>query len=180
MLSNRPAAPRKAPNAFIAYWLAVTVCVVLVFWQSVEARADNEAAAPILEVALPDGQQLDFTLDDLRQLPLGEFHTSTVWTEGVATYSGVMLIDLLRHIGHRADSGTVMVRALDGYTADITFNLISERAPLLAYLRNGQAMPVREQGPIWLIFPFDDHPEFRTESIYAKSVWQVRALKVQP
>ncbi len=133
----------------------------------------------ILEVQLGEGKIIGFTLDDLLALPVTEFETSTVWTQGIDHYAGVLLLDLLHHIGHEPVRGAVNVRALDGYSARIDASLVTEEAPLLSFLRNGRPMSVRDQGPVWLIFPYDHDPAFRTESIYAKSVWQVRFLEVR-
>lgn len=155
------------------------LALILGLWQFGIAGAKASEPDIILEVQLGEETIIGFTLEDLRALPLTEFETSTVWTQGVDSYAGVLLIDLLRRIGHTTVRGAVNVRALDGYSAQIDANLITEEAPLLSFLRNGNPMSVRDQGPVWLIFPYDHNPAFRTESVYAKSVWQVRSIEVQ-
>jgi hypothetical protein len=35
---------------------------------------------------------------------------------------------------------------------------------------------VRDQGPLWIMFPFDDKPELKSELIYSQSVWQLRKM----
>lgn len=155
------------------------VALILGLWQLGMASAKASEPHIILEVQLGEGAVIGYTLEDLRALPLTEFETSTVWTQGTDIYAGVLLLDLLHHIGHTPVRGAVNVRALDGYSAGIDATLITEQAPLLSFLRNGSPMSVRDQGPVWLIFPYDHNPAFRTESIYAKSVWQVRSLEVR-
>ncbi len=158
---------------------ALIMVMVVLLGPSFVAHADANVSDPLLEVELVEGEIIGFTLEDLRALPMTGFETSTVWTEHVDKYTGVLLIDLLQHIGVGAEVGSVGVHAIDGYSAVIDFGLVSEQAPLLSFLRNGDPMSVRNQGPIWLIFPYDDDPRFRTESVYAMSVWQVQRLKVQ-
>lgn len=133
-----------------------------------------------LTLELPDGHILQLSFADLEKLPMTEFVTSTVWTDGIDHYSGVLLWDLLRHHGIAPDTGAGRVKllAIDGYSAVIEFDEITEQAPMLAFMRNGAPMPLRSQGPFWLIFPYDDDPAFRTESIYAMSVWQVQAIRL--
>lgn len=157
----------------------LALVLTLNIWQLGISGAKATDPDIVLEVQLGEGAVIGFTIDDLRALPLTEFETSTVWTQGADTYTGVLLLDLLYHIGHTTVRGAVMVRALDGYSAQVEADLITAEAPLLSFLRNGTPMSVRDQGPIWLIFPYDNNPAFRTESIYAKSVWQVRSLEVQ-
>lgn len=113
-------------------------------------------------------------------LPRTQFETTTVWTDASDLYEGVLLRDLLTHldVDLSASGGRVIVEALDGYSAEIEFGQISDEAPLLAFLRNGKPMPRRAQGPYWLIFPYDHDPQYRTESIYAQSVWQVTRLTI--
>lgn len=143
------------------------------------AWADKIETDVILEIKMPRGPNHNFTYADFSQLPISEYETSTVWTESVDRYAGVLLIDLLRHLGFDPAVGTVSVYAIDGYSAVINSNIISEQAPLLAFLRNDIPMSIRNQGPIWLIFPYDSDQKYRTETIYAMSVWQIRSLRVQ-
>lgn len=139
--------------------------------------ADTERS---FTLQLPSGDTLQLSPNDLAALPLTEFVTSTVWTEGVDRYTGVLLRDLLHHHGIEPGNGTgrVLLTAIDGYSAVIEFDAITERAPMLAFLRNGDIMPLRRQGPFWLIYPYDDDAAFRTETIYALSVWQVDTVNV--
>jgi len=119
--------------------------------------------------------QLDRAM--LEALPRTEFATSTVWTEGVSTYSGVLLRDLLDMLG--ADGTRIVASAIDGYQVVIPIAELKEDGPILAFLRDGQPMPVRERGPLWLIYPFDDNPAFRNETTYARSIWQLTLIDVE-
>lgn len=140
---------------------------VMVFSQSIEVVHGGERVS------------VDLTAEPAL-FPRTRFETSTVWTETSDLYEGVLLKDLLAYLGANlsAPSGRVVVEALDGYSAEIEFGLITEEAPLLAFLRNGHLMPRRAQGPYWLIFPYDHDARYRTESVYAQSVWQVTRLTI--
>jgi hypothetical protein len=50
--------------------------------------------------------------------------------------------------------------------------------PLLAFLMNGEPMSVRDKGPVWLVYPYDADAAFRTEQIYAWSIWQLDRIEV--
>lgn len=137
---------------------------------------------PAVNLHLPgrDGH-ISLDISALESLPQRQITTSTVWTQEVDAYQGVMLLDLL--LAYDIDpsdiQGRVIFSALDGYTAEVDFALIGGDAPLLAYFRNGKLMPRRSQGPFWLIFPYDDAPEFRSETIYSMSVWQVETIMIR-
>lgn len=122
----------------------------------------------------PGAARFDLAL--LESLPQHGFDTSTIWTEGVHAYSGVLLRDLLQAVG--AQGGEVRLWALNDYGASLPPSEVGDEAPLLAYRVDGQLIPVREKGPVWLIYPYDDHPDFRTEAIYSRSVWQLRKIEV--
>ena len=118
--------------------------------------------------------RLDMALLD--GLPRHSFATSTIWTEGVDTYEGVLLTDLLAAVG--ASGTNILAKALNDY--EITFPIAeaSAEGPLLAYRTNGEPMSVREKGPIWMIFPYDSVEAFRTEQTYARSIWQLDRIAV--
>jgi hypothetical protein len=123
----------------------------------------------------PDGARFD--MDQLERLPQHSFTTSTIWTDGAHTYTGVLLQDLLVLVG--AQGREIEAIALNDYSARLTATDITEEAPLLAYHVNGKQMTVRDKGPIWLIYPFDDNPAYRTEHNYTRAVWQLIRLVVQ-
>jgi hypothetical protein len=112
----------------------------------------------------------------LESLPQHGFITTSVWTEGARSYSGVLLKDLLEAVG--ATGGSVRATALNDYQITIPMDGITADAPLLAYLSDGKPMMVRDKGPLWIIYPFDDTPAYRTEQNYSRSVWQLYRLDV--
>lgn len=177
--------PGRAPPLWQkAAWLVLPVVVLATLAAGVVAEPAPTGAGGAAEVVVEDprgGTALRLDLDGLRALPAVDVVTGTVWTDAVNRYTGVLLRDLLVHLGvDPADGpGQVTISALDGYSATLPFEEIDDIAPLLAYLRNGAPMPLRAQGPFWLIFPYDDDPAFQTETTYARSVWQVSHILVE-
>lgn len=113
----------------------------------------------------------------LEAMPRTEFATSTVWTDGVSTYSGVLLRDLLDMLA--ADGTRIVASAIDGYQVVIPIAELKDDGPILAFLRDGRPMPVRDRGPLWVIYPYDDNPAFRNETTYARSIWQLTLIEVE-
>ena len=40
-------------------------------------------------------------------------------------------------------------------------------------------IPVREKGPLFVVYPFDSRAELRTSTYYERSIWQLKALEIQ-
>lgn len=106
------------------------------------------------------------------------FETTTIWTEGVQTFQGVALADLLAAV--EANGDTVHAIASNDYAVDIPVTDAVEDGPIIAYLRNGAAMSLRNKGPLWIVYPYDDDPAYRSETIYARSIWQLNRIEVRP
>lgn len=117
---------------------------------------------------------LDQALID--SLPQHEFTTSTIWTEGKATYSGVLLRDLLAVAG--ATGTTVTLTALNDYQITMPAADAAEDGPILATRVDGKPMSVRDKGPVWLVYPYDENPAYRSEQTYARSIWQLNRIEI--
>lgn len=135
------------------------------------AQEAARPAATILTVTGPHGRQHRFTRDDLAAMPQTAFTTSTIWTEGAQTFQGVTLQVLLDHLAEQG--GRLALSAANGYRVERRLEELLPDAALLAYLRNGAPMSLRDKGPVWLIYDFDSDPIYRTEVIYANSIWQL-------
>ena len=118
-----------------------------------------------------------FDMAMLKAMPHTEFTTGTVWTEGVSTYTGVLLRDLLESLG--AEGSRIVASAIDGYQAVIPTDELHADGPIVAFLRDGVPMSVRNRGPLWVIYPYDDNPAFRNDTTYARSIWQLTLIEVE-
>lgn len=123
-----------------------------------------------------DQKVAEFDIAMLEDIGLHETSTRTPWTEGITKFSGVRLDVLLRYVG--ADTNKLQAFAYDGYHSTLQ-DLDFEKYPVIvATRRDNKPMSVRNLGPLWIIFPFDDYPELISEKNNANCVWQLRALEV--
>lgn len=122
------------------------------------------------------GSEAQFDRAMLAALPQHEFETSTPWTEGSSYYSGPLMRDLLAMVSSDADA--VYVSALNGYEAEIPVSDFNEYDVILAMKKNGEAIPVREYGPLWVLYPFDQDEALLSEKIRFRAVWQVMHINV--
>jgi hypothetical protein len=119
----------------------------------------------------------EFDLAMLEGFEAVEIQTTTIWTEGVQTFVGVELDDLLDAIG--AEGDTLRAIAANDYAVDIPVADAIDGGPIIAYRRNGEPMSLREKGPLWIVYPFDSSPEYQSELIYSRSIWQLNRIEVQ-
>lgn len=124
-----------------------------------------------------DGLELNLDLAMLEKLPQHTVKTANPWEIDAVTYEGVLLRDLLEFAGAHGD--TIVVTALNDFRADISIADTKGYDVILAYKRDGQLMPVRDKGPLFVVFPFTDEPGLATETYYAQSVWQVSRITVK-
>ena len=138
---------------------------------------------PILEIAgiiqeRNKGDVAVFDRDMLEAMGLQTIVTSTPWDEGQVRYEGVRLSKLMEHV--KAQGRHVKAIALNDYESVLPVEDFNKYEVILALKRNGEYMPVREKGPLFIVYPFDSNPALKAQVFYARSVWQVRRLEVEP
>lgn len=101
----------------------------------------------------------------------------TPWTTGKVKFSGPLLRAILEEAG--AEGSTLVVTALNDYSAEVPMADASDLDTMLATTMDGKAMSVRDKGPLFLVYPFDTNPELYNEKYFSRSVWQIKAIDVQ-
>ena len=161
--------------------LRATLAVSLVI--GLQTAAQPALADPILSVSGgPDaaGNPIDVTYDlaALQAMPKSGFKTTTMWTEGEQTFEGVALHSLLDTLN--VTSGKVIASAINDYRIEIPVSDITPEAPVIAYLRNGEQMGVRDKGPLWIVYPYDSNPQYQSEVVFSRSIWQLNRIEIAP
>ncbi|ABG33058.1 oxidoreductase [Roseobacter denitrificans] len=128
-------------------------------------------------VSQPEGGDAwTFDMAELRQLPASSIETTTIWTTGSQTFEGVSLADLLAHVG--ATGSTIRAVALNDYAVSIPVTDAVAGGPIVAYTQNGAEMSIRDKGPLWVIYPFDDKQIYKSEEYYSRSIWQLDRIEI--
>lgn len=121
-----------------------------------------------------EGAQFD--LEMLMAMDATEIVTSTIWTEGVKTFTGVSLHVLAENLA--VDGGRMLATAINDYTVEIPLGDAVPGGPILAYALDGEPMSVRDKGPLWVIYPYDSGSAYKTEVVYSRSIWQLDRIKI--
>ena len=116
-------------------------------------------------------------IDDLVKIAPTKFITTTIWTDGPQEFEGTSLKGLLDHLG--VTSGTIVARAVNDYSVNIPVADIEAGGPIVAYHRNGKAMPVRDKGPFWIDYPYDLEDKYRSEEVFSRSIWQLTSIEIK-
>lgn len=115
------------------------------------------------------------TLADLEALPQHAFSTRSPWSKEARHYAGPLLRDVLQRAG--VHGKTIHAAALNDY--QITIPIEDVRQDVIVAVRvDGKPIPVREQGPFFVIYPFDQKPELRQSRYYQRSIWQLKSLRL--
>ena len=123
-------------------------------------------------------EKLDFTLSEVQALAQAEITTAHPWSNQARTYSGVDLNALLASLFAHTQIKSLNVEALNGFSIALDWPKISEFSPILAWQDNGKVMSRRNQGPLWLMLPFDQAPKVKQADFLHFMVWQLRTIRV--
>ena len=118
-----------------------------------------------------------FDMATLEALPKSEIKTATPWTKSAQTFAGVRMTTLFDQAG--ATGQTVRAIAINDYAFEFPAADAAKYKVIVAYHTNGKAMNVREKGPLWIIYPLDDHKEIQNIDYHSRMVWQLKELQIK-
>jgi hypothetical protein len=160
--------------------LAVVFCSFVFSAGSVPARASDVSeqgpgtAAPVLLTR--EGTTRELTIDEIERLPTVEIEGRASPDEPVTAFQGVLLSDLARMIG-ADDAEILIVRASDGYAADIPREDWERWPVVFATRANGAPLTLRKRGPARIIYPVDRYPELAGRTYIDRSVWLITEIE---
>jgi hypothetical protein len=177
----------KVPD--IKRFLALCVAVVTP-WFAASAHAQSLATAALAKpqgaviltisgsiartnspgIALLDAAMID-------ALPQRTLVTKTPWHEGTMQFTGPLLSDVLALVGAKGEK--IKATALNDFSATIPMADMKDHDVVLAHSIDGKRLAVRDKGPLFIIYPFDQKAQLRSSVYYARSVWQLHQLNVR-
>lgn len=122
----------------------------------------------------PHGASFDRAM--LEALDQGSTTTSTPWFDGPRDFDGPLASAILDAVG--ANGSMMRVIALNDYAAEVPVEDTRLYPLVFATHINSELMSVRDKGPLFLIYPFDEFPELVNEIYFGRSVWQVSRIDV--
>ena len=161
--------------------LAGCALALLSITTALSAPLDRPSGETILtitgDIANTNGDgvaEFDFAMLDALEGRAAEMDTP--WTEGKTAFDGPLFKAVLDAAGARGK--TLIVKALNDYSAEVPMEDARNYPTILAIRMNGAEMSVRDKGPLFMIYPFDKHPELYNEKYFSRSVWQIKEIEV--
>jgi hypothetical protein len=146
------------------------------------AQTPQTAGKPILTVtgkiaAAPAESVIQFDREALEALGTVTIETNTPWYKRAQKFEGVPLDKLMQKV--EASGEKVVAVALNDYSSEIPIEDFARYNVILALKRDGEYMPVRDKGPLFIVYPYDSNSELRSQKFYSRSVWQVTRLVIK-
>lgn len=123
------------------------------------------------------GGRVELTRSDLDALHWHQFATSTSVTDHRPDFRGVLMRDILARAG--ADGTHVRATALNDYVIDIPVEDFQNFDVLVALYMDGVLLGPRDKGPLWIVYPRDDHSVLADIRYDMRWVWQLVTLQVR-
>lgn len=120
--------------------------------------------------------QARFDREMLESLGQKVIETSTAFTDGTFRFEGVPLRAVFERIGAKGQS--IKATALNSYEImipweDLKYDMI------LAMRSNGTLLTARDKGPLWIIYPRDEHSALKRGIYDSRWAWQLSKLHVE-
>jgi hypothetical protein len=121
------------------------------------------------------GYTFDFTEAAFLKLATASIATATPWTP-TSVFVGPLLVDVMRAAG--VTSGTLTLKTLDDYSVPIPWEDLVRYGVILAHSQDGRRLDNRRWGPLWTIYPRDQHPAaLRGPIAESRFIWQVDRIE---
>lgn len=153
----------------------MTACLAAVFAVTAGAGGTQEAFLTVSGVTA-DSANL-YSHDDLQALPQHRVATTTSVTDGVVEFHGFLIRALLGN--DLPDDAVVVATALNDYQVEIPVTDFARYDVIGALSMDGETLSPRDKGPIWIVYPRDDHPELQDIRYDTRWVWQLVSLQVR-
>jgi len=134
-------------------------------------------ASEILTVNTDSGSTT-LSFDELSALPQTTVVTANDYTDGQVEFTGPSLKSILEANGVGPDA-TLIMSAINDFSVKIPAADAYKYNVILAMLSNGEPMSIRDKGPIWVIYPMDDHDELKDDLYNSRLVWQLKSISVE-
>ncbi|MBK6852156.1 MAG: hypothetical protein IPG93_11165 [Burkholderiales bacterium] len=118
----------------------------------------------------------EFDMAMLEALPQQSFTTNTPWYKEPRKFTGPLLRDVLAAAG--ASGKSLKAVALNDYKVALPADDTDRYGVIVARLLDDKPMPVRDKGPLFIIYPFDTDATLRSERYYSRAAWQLKSIEI--
>lgn len=163
--------------------LVLTLCATMTLAFNASAQTADKVllkvSGQIQKANNKDNNAFEFTLEALKALPAKTVPATNKYIPGKAVFKGPLLSDILKEVGAKSGAKNVVFEASDGYVirapiTDAKWNVI------VAHEVNGNALPAKEKGPLWVIYPLDEKPQgLSLRDAVDRMAWSLKKITVE-
>ena len=152
--------------------------VALLAMHFVAKSVDAQTVLTVDNVA-DDVPPTEYTLEDLDMLTQVTVRTSNEFVDGMQSFSGPLVSDVLGRAGVQSGPRTARFIAINEYEVSVEVEELFAYEIILATRMDGELLSRRTKGPVWLIYPMSDYPELQDARFNARLIWQLERIEVQ-
>jgi hypothetical protein len=116
-------------------------------------------------------------MEAIEKLPQQTFSTLTPWDKKPIKFTGPLLRDVLALV---KPTGTkIKAIALNDYQTTIPVADATQFNVIMAYKMNDETIPIKTKGPLFIVYPYDQHEELQSTVYYERSAWQLKTLIIE-
>lgn len=123
----------------------------------------------------PKGVEFDIAM--IEKLPQRTFTTLIPWETKPIQFTSPLLRDVLAAV--KAQGTVIKAIALNDFQSTIPVEGAMKFDMVMAHKMNGQPIPVKTKGPLFIVYPYDAKPELRSAVYYERSPWQLKSLTIE-
>ncbi len=153
--------------------LAATEPVVLRIYAPAASSTATKPTKDLANGPLVASLPIEF----FKKLPQHSFVTKTPWYKKPVQFTGPLLRDVLA--AAKVKGRVIHAVALDDYQVSIPFSDAAQFDVILAHTMDGEALTPKNKGPLFVVYPYDSKPELQAVRFYERSIWQLKALRLE-
>lgn len=165
--------------SFVVFYLCVFSQLAYALEHTEQLDTLEGAALLIISGAIEKNNvknEAHFSRAMLEKIPIKTFHTTTLVTDGVKRFDGVLMRDLLERVGISKNVSLVDAVALNDYTITIPIADFYNYDVLLATHMDGKELLSTDKGPLWIVYPRDSQRVLQDIRYDYRWVWQLKHL----
>jgi hypothetical protein len=145
------------------------MAIVLMFFCGYSLAAEHS----ILTLKLGD-KVVNLSYEDMLEFTPVEHTMSNLWIEKTTTYTGVNLSGILEK--YKITNEWLHLTALNDYSIEVPI-ADADKGAFIAYLIDGKQIKIRDKGPLWLLYPFNENKALDIDLYHNRSIWQLKVIE---
>ncbi len=136
------------------------------------------AMLTVINTTLGPDASKEFSRSDLKEMAQTSYHTTTEWTDGSPMFSGPLAREVIATVGV-GEATTAVMTAANDYSIEVPIEELMKYDVILATSVDGKRLSLRDKGPIWVMYPRDQHKELQDPAYNGRLIWQMVRIELK-